>query len=273
VRVFLEAPLRKFLVASIAAGAMVAGSATFASAADFAPPPEPVSTWTGFWVGAGVGYGFVNHELGAEAFLPGQEGFVDGKADLSGIGGEGWLGQVGAGFDFQVGDRFLIGIFGDYTFSDIKSSASVEGGICISEAGCAVGEVKYSLTADSMWFVGGRAGYLANPDTLLYGLVGYSEVDFDANFGVTDYECDVDCSSSAGYGYTQCGLTFGGGVETKLAENITAKIEYRYINLDRSTIFSLGDVDDGPGAEAWTDSNLQTVTASVAWRFWTGPAY
>ncbi len=266
---------KKFLVAGIAAGAMIAGSTTFASAADFAPPPAPVSTWTGFWVGAGIGYGFVNHELGAEAFLPGGEDFyVAGKADLSGIGGEGWMGQVGAGFDFQVGDKFLVGIFGDYTFSDIESSASAEGYACLGGGCIGPGEVYYKLKADSMWFVGGRAGYLANPDTLLYALIGYTEVDFDAKFGFENYDCEGDCSNSYKYGWSQGGLTFGGGIETKLSESITAKLEYRYIDLDRKTIFEFGDIDnEEPGAKAWVDSNIQTVTASVAWRFWTGPVY
>ena len=269
---------KKFLVAGIAAGAMVAGSATYASAADFAPPPAPVSTWTGFWVGAGIGYGFVNHELGAELAIPEFEDnqFAYGRADLgfSGVGGEGWLGQVGLGFDFQVGDKFLIGIFGDYTFSDINSSASAEYAGCINNVGCGAGKVYYKLKADSMWFVGGRAGYLANPDTLLYALIGYTEVDFDAKFGFDNYDCEGDCSNSYKYGWSKGGLTFGGGIETKLSENITGKLEYRYIDLDNKTIFNVGEIDEGgPGAKAWVGSDLQTVTASVAWRFWTGPMY
>ena len=163
--------MKKFasLLTGLATVALTAGAA---QAADlYTPAPEPaVSNWTGFWVGAGVGYGFVNHELDAGFDFDQEQGFVTGEGNLSGIGGEGWLGRIGGGYDFQLADRFVLGIFGDYTFSDIETSASIIGG------GPIVGgslEASYNLTAENSWFVGGRAGYLATPDTLLYGLIGY----------------------------------------------------------------------------------------------------
>ena len=241
----------------------------------YTPAPEPaVSTWTGFWVGAGVGYGFANHELGGEAFIDNEDFLLAGKADLSGIGGEGWLGQIGGGYDFQLGDKFLVGIFGDYTFSDIKSSVSVDGFGGIDGLGGGGLAANYKLTADSMWFVGGRAGMLVNPDTLIYGLFGYSQVNFEGKFNYDFCPPEGGCGDTYKYDWDQGGLTFGGGMETKITEAITGKIEYRYIDLDKENIFKSGELGpDNEGINLWTDTNIQTVTASISYRFWTGPGY
>ena len=34
-------------------------------------------------------------------------------------GGEGWVGTVGAGCDYQAGSRWLIGAFGDYNLMSV----------------------------------------------------------------------------------------------------------------------------------------------------------
>ena len=252
---------KKFLVAGIAAGAMIAGSSTFATAADFEAPVE-VPSWTAFWIGGGFGYGFVNHELGADYIGDN----LDAGARLSGIGGEGWMGRIGGGYDYQFdSSEFVVGIFGDYTFSDIdtKATLGIDTGIGDGPALSA----GYKIETENSWFVGGRVGYLVNPDTLIYGLVGYSEIDFKAR-GFLEI-CGDGCQRDGlRYGWTQGGIAWGGGVETKITENITAKLEYRYQDLDRKTIFAGRDVfDDGDLIRAYVDTNVQSVMATVNWRF------
>ncbi|MGB5215601.1 MAG: outer membrane beta-barrel protein [Anderseniella sp.] len=255
---------KKFLVAGISAGAIVVGSATFAAAADlYEPPVVEAPTWTGFWIGAGVGYGFINHELGLDYLDIEPDPAIVGTARLSGIGGEGWLGRIGAGYDYQFdGSGFVVGIFGDYTFSDIKSTASLS----IENFGPDI-SATYRIKAENSWFVGGRLGWLVNPDTLVYGLVGYSEVDFKAK-GTLDTGLDR-LNDPLTYGWSKGGLTWGGGFEAKITDTISTKIEYRYQDLDRKALFDT--VVDPFGGDATLDgfveSNIQTVTWSVNWRF------
>ncbi len=248
---------KKFLIAGIAAGAVIAGSSTFATAADFEAPVE-VPNWTAFWIGGGFGYGFVNHELGLDYI---GDDTVAG-ARLSGIGGEGWMGRIGGGYDYQFdSSEFVVGIFGDYTFSDIDTTVTLGIGP-VGGPGLSAG---YKIETENSWFVGGRVGYLVNPDTLIYGLVGYSEIDFKAR-GLLEFGDDE--GGGLRYGWTQGGIAWGGGVETKITENLTAKLEYRYQDLDRKTIFAeRGIFVDDDLLRAYVNTNVQSVMATVNWRF------
>ena len=256
---------KKSLVAGISAGAIVVGSATFAAAADlYEPPVVEAPNWTGFWIGAGVGYGFLNHELGLDYLDTQSDPDVVGTARLSGIGGQGWLGRIGAGYDYQFdGSSVVVGIFGDYTFSGIESKASL--GITNWQQIPGDLAASYKIKAENSWFVGGRLGWLVNPDTLVYGLVGYSEVDFKAK-GTLDFgRISPDPLS---YGWSKGGLTWGGGFETNITDTISTKLEYRYQDLDRKGIFSIDGLFGVDGElDAWTETNIQTVTWSVNWRF------
>ena len=90
--------------------------------------------WTGFHAGLGGGYGMVNHVLDASSTLGG-----GASLDFSGVGGEGFLGTAEIGADFQFGERFVVGIEGDYTLSGI--STDIDGSIT-SIAGYRVGDLR-----------------------------------------------------------------------------------------------------------------------------------
>ena len=91
-------------------------------AAQAADVLTPANTWTGWHIGAGVGYGMANHELDLD--LAG----IGLQADFSGIGAEGGLASVEAGYDFQVNDTWLIGAQLDYTYSNIATELEVAAG-------------------------------------------------------------------------------------------------------------------------------------------------
>lgn len=87
-----------------------------ASAADlaFKAPPPPPPVWTGCNVNAGVGYGMWNqahYSENAQTLTP--------YSETSNAGGEGWLARFGGGCDYQVGSRWVIGVFADYDATNI----------------------------------------------------------------------------------------------------------------------------------------------------------
>ena len=46
-------------------------------------------------------------------------------------GGKGWIGTLQAGYDYQFPlgtNQFVVGVFGDYKFSDIKGDFTGQGG-------------------------------------------------------------------------------------------------------------------------------------------------
>jgi opacity protein-like surface antigen len=282
---------KKILIASAAVSAML--GATQASAADLyqpAPEPAPMATWGGLWLGGGVGYGFVNHELSGRYYE--NEDIGDGPAfsetiggKLSGIGGQGWMGRIGAGYDFQMGDDnsgFILGIFGDYSFGDMSSKVNVGGEKCKGNECESASFGSYKLKAENSWFVGGRAGWLMNPNTLIYGLVGYSEFDFKGtlNLGSEGPFGGLNGDNGdygASYKYSNGGLTWGVGLETKPGDflgmntsNWTFKMEYRYHDLDSKNVYSEVFVDEeefSSGFGIKTATNIQTVMFTANYKF------
>ena len=128
-----------------------------------APFYAPAQSWTGFYLGAGGGGGATNSDL---------KGNVDffrlaASAEANGIGGMGGFGTVQVGYDRQLDHRFVVGAFFDYDFAAIDSKLSASASLGALNVG---GSVSFNLT--NSWTAGGRAGYLFNPSTLVYGLGG-----------------------------------------------------------------------------------------------------
>jgi outer membrane immunogenic protein len=153
----------------------------------------PVSTWTGFHVGLGVGAEALDHKV-----------VIGDPVTFDGISSTGVIGTVEVGYDRQYGN-LVVGLFFNYDFGD-NVATTLEG------AGL---DIKVAQT-DS-WTVGGRVGYLVNPSTMAYVLGGYTETTLELQ-GVTGISWNP----------TLDGWTVGGGLETKLGGNWTAKAEYRY---------------------------------------------
>jgi outer membrane immunogenic protein len=226
--------MRKALIAALAA---FVGMGTSAYAADLggsmkdAPVYDaPITSWTGLYIGAGVGVGSSNTE--ADLTVNDREESFE-LLSFDGIGGEGMFGTVQLGFDYQLSSRFVVGAFVDYDFSNINSELNV------------FERYNAELDLESMWSVGARLGWLATPDTLWYALLAYTQAQYDLsdNAGFLDAVTDVDSFD---------GWTVGLGVETRLTSNWSLKAEYRYTQFDAETIFAIGgegeslDVDFEP---------------------------
>jgi outer membrane immunogenic protein len=146
------ATMKKFLLCGAALVALVAAAP--ASAADIpvrgplykaAPPPPPVFNWTGFYIGAHVGYGWTYHWPG----LP---------AEPDGI-----FGGLQVGYNWQISRNWVVGIEADIAATDI--SANVGG---------------FDSSLDYIGTVRGRVGY-AWDRTLLYVTGGYAYGDNNIN--------------------------------------------------------------------------------------------
>jgi outer membrane immunogenic protein len=188
--------MKKFAVIAGLSAALIASAA---SAADLgyrksAPPSitrAPIFTWTGFYVGANLGYGF---------------GKVTGRSgpafkDPSGIIGGGQIG-----YNYQIG-QIVLGAEADLSATGIHASNSA-----IGVAGAKVSQ-PYLGTARV------RAGY-AIDRFMPYLTGGFA-------YGGTHYKVPgVGASTTTNYGYA-----LGGGVEYAFTNNITAKLEGLYVDL------------------------------------------
>ena len=80
-----------------------------------APAPlPPVYTWTGCYINGGGGYGMWKQDHYGEELAP-----LTQLTPTVSTGGKSWVGTVGAGCDYQVSSRWLIGAFGDYNLINL----------------------------------------------------------------------------------------------------------------------------------------------------------
>ncbi len=219
---------KKFSGSLVFAAALV-GAASIANAAGTGQPPA--TSWTGLYVGGYIGAGAMVNNIE----IPGL-----GAGNFNGIGGEGILGGGMVGFNYQIAPKFVVGLQGDFGFNDLDTELNIPGVPLTASAGPA-----YTLS------VSGRAGWLATQDTMLYVLGGYSLAKFKAKISLGGG------SFSAKQNYD--GLHVGGGIETKIAPNLTARLEYRYTQYSGE--------DWGTGGVLNIEPSVHTAAVGIAWNF------
>jgi outer membrane immunogenic protein len=234
-----------------------------ASAADLAPttslPPLPwaQASWTGFYVGVGGGLSSLNNKIRAQ---PGPDPSSPLSASLNGLGANGSLATISAGYDYQLSPSFVAGIFGDFDFHSLKSSLDID----IPSAPLS-GHGQFSV--NHQWSVGGRIGYLTSPGTLVFLTGGYTALsvsDFTANVSGGGQTMTLDATVP-----TIAGGFVGAGFETKLTKSISLKGEYRFTEFGSGlvTLPTVGGTDLNQFVTARVSPTLQIVKASVNYRF------
>jgi outer membrane immunogenic protein len=177
----------------------------------YAPPVAPVYNWGGLYIGINGGYGFGNSDWNA---TPGFGGGATGTGNFD-IDGELAGGTIGA--NFQSG-QIVFGVEADGDWTNITGSSS--SGDCTG-ATC-------QTSNDWLTTFRGRLGY-AFDRVLVYGTGGGAVGDVKSSLSVPGF---TGVSSSS----TEFGWTAGAGVEVGITENITAKVEYLYMDLSNGTL-------------------------------------
>lgn len=192
-------------------------------AKDEAPLADPVaSNWTGLYGGAGIGLDAATRDLAGSQTEETFFGSGTRSAELKGLGGGGLGLTVTLGYDQRIGN-FVAGAFVDYDWSNQQITATAQAG----------GERLSAdfLSLDQSWTIGARLGFLAAEDVLVYGLLGYTRLEFN----------DAKVSGggqSVTFGMPQfSGITAGGGFEKLLANNLSLRLEYRYTSLGDERLF------------------------------------
>jgi len=154
-------------------------------------PAAPVgATWSGFYVGGNLGAAFDPNDLSIKDLSGAQDLRLKFSNDTELIGG------VHAGYNWQMG-TWVAGVEGDFDFAEnINYLASVRGRL-----GWALGS----------W--------------LLYGTGGVAFIDTDTNFAVVSANGGLFNFSK---GTTDTGYVVGGGVDYKIAPQLSLGVEGLY---------------------------------------------
>jgi len=173
--------------------------------------------WSGFYGGIAGTIGMTNTELGASDGT--SSGFLDG------IGAEGFGATGTVGYDQRLGS-FIVGGFFDFTYSD---------DLWDTEFGFSEGVNGFSgeINREYDWTAGIRVGKLINPDTMVYALAGYSQLEVSA--------VEVG-GESVGSNLTFDGYTVGAGIESKINDFASWYVEGRWSEYDSEVVYR--DSDD-----------------------------
>lgn len=263
--------MKLLLTASSIAFALVAGSA-YAADMPLKAPYVPVATWTGCYVNGGFGFGYWKQDEYSEV--------VSGSTltqitPSTSTGGDGWLGAVGGGCDYQIGSRFVIGAFGDYDFMSLSGSFQEPYFGYIGNE-----------TENHAWAVGARIGYLVTPSVLTYVNGGFTQ----ARFSQINLNTDAIPSVSTGDyipAHTYGGWFLGGGFEYALSwmpvSGLFWRSEYRYASYSSADLpiltasgapltgtTGICDISFGGFCAGFDDhmrTTVQTITSGLVWRF------
>lgn len=238
----------------LAAGTLLAATATAASAGGYVPPVvdttvvAPVVTvaapvvgnWEGGYAGLSLGYGF------------GGKDDVDffGVGDYGDLKPTGALGEARIGYRWQR-DRWVFGPELSYMGGNIEDSIDVYA--FDDNDDVAAYEIESSVRGVAALKM--KAGYEVMPNTLVYGTLGYARGEFKYNFLDTDTKYRVN------------GAVFGIGVERAMNERVSLTAELER-NQFKKTDIVIGDfVGDGGGFVTEARPSFNTVKVGVNFRF------
>ena len=248
--------MKRLLLATVAFAALSAP----AMAADLATkyPVKavavvPVFSWTGFYIGANVGYGgdkFTFDEVESYYGYP-------YYANSTSLNSSGFFAGGQIGYNYQFANNVVLGVETDLQWSGIEgkedySSVYVYGGYPYTSS--------YGASVDYFGTIRARIGYAF--DRFLPYITG------GAAYGKTKIS-----SSYAGDGFgslsasaTNWGWTVGGGVEYAITNNWTFKTEYLYVDLG-STDYTYGSYDGFYTYAGTVDTKFHTLKAGVNYKF------
>jgi outer membrane immunogenic protein len=241
-------------------------------------PPEP--TWTGFYLGAYGGYGWSESGVAsridpASAF--GVFGGIDYKGryndamspalypDGADIGGS-------AGYNFQAGSIVfgVEGSFGAFHLSD--TAATTFSALSLIPAPAVVPvSLLTSTTVETDWLatIRGRVGFTFNR-ALFYGTGGaaFASANFHQHNLYQTAAGLITNQETASFSDTLTGWTAGGGVEYRLGNNWSAKIEYLHFDFSSlSGSSTITNVAPAPSVSHSASLTADSVRVGLNYRF------
>lgn len=221
------------------------------------PPPAPVYSWTGWYVGLNAGGGWGNNDpidnSVTSAFC--DTGFVGcvaprnsfSNAAAAAVPGQfntrqqGFIGGGQIGYNFQSGP-VVWGVETDFQGANIKGSDSQA--VTVVPVGFPAFPITVAGTGSQKldWFgtLRGRLGWLPANPLLVYatGGLAYGHVSLNTSFaqGPVYPSFDPILPVFASTSETRAGWTIGAGLEWMFAPNWTVKGEYLYYDLGHVSV-------------------------------------
>ena len=235
--------MKRFLLATVALAALSAPAAAADLATKYpvkAVAVVPVFSWTGFYIGANVGYGGDSFTYDVDVLgTPVAAASVTSSGFFAG-------GQIG--YNYQFANNIVLGLETDLQWSDISGTVSASVlGLPVVSAGSSI---------DYFGTIRARLGYAI--DRFLPYITG------GVAYGKTGTDVTVFGFSPLSASTTSWGWTIGAGGEFAVTNNWTFKAEYLYVDLGNSDVQA---TVVAPGVVIGNDSKFHTFKAGVNYKF------
>jgi outer membrane immunogenic protein len=217
-----------------------------------APPMAPLFSWTGCYIGADAGGGFINDRDSERTAGGGPSPFSPtSSANSAGVMAGGFLGC-----NYQFSSGIVIGAEGDAQWANIRGGTAAFPGSAVP----GLANDFYESRSDFQASARGRLGYAFNR-LLVYGTGGAAWAH------ITEH----DVSSATGLfndtSNTRPGWTVGAGLEYAFLNNLIGRVEYRYSDFGT---FSYSPAVFAPFVENHRITENQ-VLVGLSYKFGFGP--
>jgi outer membrane immunogenic protein len=250
---------------AFAVAATLSGSAFAAEPAPL-PPPVPIFTWTGLYVGGQIGYAWGRDPVSWSGISSDDELAAGTFSQTP----QGVIGGAHVGYNLQYNQWLVLGVEGSVDGTSLSHTLAVP----VNDI---FGDTPGSITATDKGNVQGslrgRIG-IAFDRALIYGTGGVAFAGFNTTLVDTTGFFTTVPGTNATFSNTRAGWTAGGGIEYAVTDNWWVRAEYRYSNFGNTTDFPFA------GALPFADSFVflrhhlteNQVQAGFTYRFdWTGP--
>jgi outer membrane immunogenic protein len=278
----------------IFAGAWLLATAGLAQAADMplkAPPPPPrpppLFSWTGFYVGGGVGGAWGRSDTASPlandpgcfvtiipCYLPSTVRDINNPSTQH-QSSSSVIGGVEAGYNLQLG-QVVLGAETDVGFYRLhgNSFASAPFTLFPVPAGGAAPSYFNDVASDWIFTARGRLGFTPMANLLVYGTggVALTRLRHQAQFNEGIFpgtSAGIESSASSG---NVTGAVYGGGLEWAWTNNVFVKAEYLRVDFGStitgpSPIFVLGAASGSVFTHS-ANLNVDIVRFGVDYKFW-----
>ncbi len=236
--------MRKFLFSTVAfaalAGTAFAADLPSRKEAPVYVPPVPAFSWTGFYIGGDIGAAWAT-TTASPNWLYGANYSFYGMSNPS-LNTTGFMGGGYVGYNYQLNQNFVLGLEGDFQgTTNSKSATWYNTGTTtcpVDNEGCTPSKYTEAYTAkaslDWLAAVNGRLG-VAYDRALFYAIGGAAWAGANASLNAT-YNGVWDGGYSISK--TLSGFDIGAGVEYAFTPNWVGRVEYRYYDFGKESLFS-----------------------------------
>jgi outer membrane immunogenic protein len=233
-------------------------------------PLAPQPTWTGFYAGLNAGYAWGNSDPAQLRTVTGAPFFMLGGTTGAppSLDPRGFIGGGQFGYNWQAG-QFVFGGEIDFSGLDAKADATISPFF----VGKGPNTFTWSSRYDWLFTARLRAGFLIAPNWLVYATGGLAVT--HVRDSVTCTAPGSGCVDTVPPGFitwaessTMTGGTVGGGIETMLAPNWTARAEYLFAKFKDTTLPTIAAAGPFPVPPLFSFSHdLNIVRLAINYKF------